>query len=149
MQDVGKNKYEFFSAVQRIPVYLISNFRRVLNVFCFLPGNSPVSEFYMPTFRNTLFHLHRQMSVHLSAYEDWTDRVFRNVGISNSDVGELPRRKHKNFQFSSYFRLFPNFNVTCSLWFPVGSSFQYTLSFISKWFRVALMVLELRNQFHS
>ena len=22
-------------------------------------GNSPASEFYMPTFRNTLFHLHR------------------------------------------------------------------------------------------
>jgi hypothetical protein len=28
---------------------LISNFRRVLNVVCFLLGNSPVSEFYMPT----------------------------------------------------------------------------------------------------
>jgi len=28
---------------------------------CFLPGNSPASEFYMPTFRNTLFHLHRQV----------------------------------------------------------------------------------------
>jgi len=25
----------------------------------FLLGNSPASEFYMPTFRNTLFHLHR------------------------------------------------------------------------------------------
>jgi hypothetical protein len=34
--------------------YLISNFRRVLNVVCFLLGNSPASEFYMPTFRNTL-----------------------------------------------------------------------------------------------
>jgi len=30
------------------------------NAVCFLSGNSPVSEFYMPTFRNTLFHLHRQ-----------------------------------------------------------------------------------------
>ena len=31
-----------------------------------------------------LFHLHRQVGVvilHLSAYEDGTDRVFRNVGI--------------------------------------------------------------------
>jgi hypothetical protein len=27
---------------------------------CFLLGNSPASEFYMPTFRNTLFHLRRQ-----------------------------------------------------------------------------------------
>jgi len=33
---------------------LISNFHRVLNVVCFLLGNSPESEFYMPTFRNTL-----------------------------------------------------------------------------------------------
>ena len=24
-------------------------------------GDSPASEFYMPTFRNTLFHLHRQV----------------------------------------------------------------------------------------
>jgi len=29
-------------------------------VVCFLLGDSPVSEFYMLTFRNTLFHLHRQ-----------------------------------------------------------------------------------------
>ena len=41
-------KYEFF---------LISNFRRVLNVVFFLLGNSPASEFYMPTLRNILFYL--------------------------------------------------------------------------------------------
>jgi len=35
-------------------VFLISNFRRVLNVVCFLLGNSLASEFYMPTFRNNL-----------------------------------------------------------------------------------------------
>jgi len=39
-------------------IFLISNFRRVLNVVRFLPGNSLASEFYFPTFRNTLFHLH-------------------------------------------------------------------------------------------
>ena len=27
---------------------------REIVVVCFLPGNSPASEFYMPTFRNTL-----------------------------------------------------------------------------------------------
>jgi hypothetical protein len=43
--------------------FLISNFRRVLNAVCFLLGNSPASEFYMPTFRNTLFHLHRRVGV--------------------------------------------------------------------------------------
>jgi len=46
--------------------FLISNFRRVLNVVCFLLGNSPASEFYMPTFRDTLFHLHRQVGTYLS-----------------------------------------------------------------------------------
>ena len=34
--------------------FLISSFRRVLNVICFLLGNFPASEFCMPTFRNTL-----------------------------------------------------------------------------------------------
>jgi len=32
-------------------------------VVCFLLGNSPASEFYMPTFWNTLSHLHRQVGV--------------------------------------------------------------------------------------
>jgi hypothetical protein len=32
----------------------ISEFRRVLYVVCFLMVNSPTSEFYMPTFRNTV-----------------------------------------------------------------------------------------------
>jgi len=42
-------------------LFLISNFRRVLNVVWFLLGDSSASELYMPTFRNTLFHLHRQV----------------------------------------------------------------------------------------
>jgi hypothetical protein len=62
---------------------MIANFRRVLYVICFLLSNSPASEFYVPTF-----------ILHLPAYEDGTDRVFRNVGIYSSDAGELPRRKH-------------------------------------------------------
>jgi len=33
---------------------LISIFRPVLNIVCFILGNSPASEVYMPTFRNTL-----------------------------------------------------------------------------------------------
>jgi len=58
-----------FRAVVRLNIKFI--------VVCFLLGDSPASEIYMPTFRNTLFHLHR----YLPAYEDGTDRVFRNVGI--------------------------------------------------------------------
>jgi len=43
--------------------FLISNIRRVLIAVCFLLGNSPASEVYVPTFQNTLFHLHRQVGV--------------------------------------------------------------------------------------
>jgi len=53
----------------------ISNFRLVLKVVCFLLGDSPASEFYMLTFRNTV------CSIFIGAYEDGRDRVFRNVGI--------------------------------------------------------------------
>jgi hypothetical protein len=66
---------------------LCSNIKRTnqLNVACFLLGNSSAPECYMPTFRNTLFHLHRRLgmknSSYLPAYEDGTDRVFRKVGI--------------------------------------------------------------------
>ena len=55
------------------------------SLVCLLLGNSPASEFYMPMFRNTLFHLHRRVdmtnSSYLPAYEDGTDSVSRDVGI--------------------------------------------------------------------
>jgi gamma-glutamylcysteine synthetase len=35
-------------------LFLISNFHRVQYVVCFLLVNSPASEFYMSTFRNTV-----------------------------------------------------------------------------------------------
>jgi hypothetical protein len=38
-------------------------FRNSCFVVCFLLGNSPASEFYMPTFQNTLFHPHRQVGM--------------------------------------------------------------------------------------
>jgi hypothetical protein len=44
-------------------MFSISYFRRVLNIVSLLLGKSPASEFYMPTFRNTMFHLHRQVGV--------------------------------------------------------------------------------------
>ena len=62
-----------------------------LRVVCFILGYSPASEFCVPTFRNTLFHLHRQVVVGRTQpplYEDGTYRVFRNVGTQNSDAGE-------------------------------------------------------------
>jgi len=48
---------------------MISNFHHVLYVVCFLLGNSPASELYMPTFHNTV------------SVPDGTDTVLRNVGI--------------------------------------------------------------------
>jgi len=50
--------------------------KRHTTVVCCILGNSPASEFYIPTFPS-----------YLSAYEDGTDRVFRNV-----------RRKHTTFR---------------------------------------------------
>jgi hypothetical protein len=82
----GKFPQEY-CAYQIAIYFLISNFRHVLNVACFLLGNSATSEFYMPKFRNTL----SVQSSWAGRYEDGTDRVFRNVGIYNSDVAELPR----------------------------------------------------------
>ena len=45
--------------------FLDFKIRRVLNVVCFLLGNSPTSEFYMPTFRNTLYVLRGRIGIRL------------------------------------------------------------------------------------
>ena len=50
-------------------LFLISNFRLVLNVVCFLLGDIPASEFYMPTFRNAL----AVPSSEAGRYEDGTE----------------------------------------------------------------------------
>ena len=55
---------------------------------CSLLGNSPASEFYMPTFRNTLFHLHGQVGVDHSTPTclwRWKRRCF-------------PKRRHIKFR---------------------------------------------------
>jgi hypothetical protein len=50
------------------------DFNQIRIFVCFLLGNSPVSEFYMPTFRNTLFHPHKQVGVK-------NELGLRNVGV--------------------------------------------------------------------
>jgi len=40
-----------------------SQLRNISMVVCFLLGNYQASDVYMPTFRNILFHLHRQVDV--------------------------------------------------------------------------------------
>jgi hypothetical protein len=52
------------SNIHKSPKHNTNVYDKILKtVVCFLLGNSPASEFYMPTFRNTLFHLHRQVGV--------------------------------------------------------------------------------------
>jgi len=59
---------------------LISNFRLVLNVVFFLLGDSPASDFNVPTLqKHSHFHLHRGCAY--TTYADGSDRLFRNVGI--------------------------------------------------------------------
>ena len=50
MPDFGR----VFLMLKYSDIFLISSFRRVQNVVCFLLGYSPASDLYMPTFRNTL-----------------------------------------------------------------------------------------------
>jgi len=73
----------------------ISNFRHVLNVVFLLVHNSPTSEFYVPTFRNSSIFIDG-VSIHpaYTAYEGGTDKVFRNVGTWNSNAGEPPTSKN-------------------------------------------------------
>jgi len=55
MQHFGKLTGQLFGACyEQDDAVLISNFRRVQNVVCFLLCDSPASEIYMQTFRNTL-----------------------------------------------------------------------------------------------
>jgi hypothetical protein len=62
----------------------MSNFRLVLNVVLLLLGDSAASEFYIPTFRNTLFHLHRLCTQEeLKNFEEFSWYIkFRRLGIT-------------------------------------------------------------------
>jgi len=52
-----------------------TNCSKTINVVCFLLGNSPASEFYMPTFRKTLSQLHRQVGA------EWLNLRIAGVSI--------------------------------------------------------------------
>ena len=70
-----------------------------------------------------LFHLHRQVVWSVwnvshfvpPAYEDGTDWVFRNVGIYNSEAGELPKRKH-NIESNIFFLLSDSLRLNVMCW---------------------------------
>jgi hypothetical protein len=65
---------------------LISNFRLVLNLLCILLGNSPASDCGLPMFRNPLSVPSSRAGC--KAFEDGTDRGFRNVGKPQSNAGK-------------------------------------------------------------
>jgi len=70
-------------------IFLISNFRRVLNVVFFLLGDSLASEFCMPTFRNTLFHLHRLLSTYPPMKLEQTE-CFKTLADKIQTPGNYP-----------------------------------------------------------
>jgi len=80
--------------------------KHVQDIVFFLLGNSPASEVYMPTFRNTLFHLHRQVGMNMestgcqasSAYKIQTPGNFPEESIQHSEQDES--LKYKNVQDS-------------------------------------------------
>jgi hypothetical protein len=76
--------------------FLISDFRSVVNVLCFLLGNSPASEFYIPTFRNTLSVPSSQAGRYLPAYEDETE-CFETSAYKIQTAGHYPE---ENIQHS-------------------------------------------------
>jgi len=59
-----------------------------------LLGNSPASQFYTPTFRNTLFHLHRHIKMEktecseTSAYKIHTPGNYPEENIQHTEHGE-------------------------------------------------------------
>ena len=78
---------------------MISNFRRVLNVVCFLLDNSPASKFYTPTFRNTLSVPYSQAdrcrnSTPIRLWKWNRQSIPERRHIKLRRPGKLPRRKH-------------------------------------------------------
>jgi hypothetical protein len=64
--------------------FFISNFRRVVNVVCFLLGYSLA---YVPTFRNTLFHLHRRVGMTCDGLRMLGKRFGLKNSLSHSEGG--------------------------------------------------------------
>jgi hypothetical protein len=83
--DISNQYLTTLRSLRTILILLILNLRRVLNVVCFLLGNSPASEFYMPTFRNTLSILSSQAGSY----------TYPPV---NSDAGEITQKKAYKIQ---------------------------------------------------
>jgi hypothetical protein len=77
-------------------------------VVCFLLGNSPASEFYMPTFRKTLFHLHRWIDIH-HTYSP--TKMEQNVPKRRHIKFRRRRITQKNIKHSEHGEIFKSGNI--------------------------------------
>jgi hypothetical protein len=68
------------------------------------------------SFKSWIIHLYVEETArntsYLLAYEDCTDRVFRNVGILITDAGESPRRKDTTLRTRLMFEIKKNTSET-------------------------------------
>ena len=62
-------------------------------VVFFLLGNSPASEFYIPTFRNTLFNLHKPREQHSRHSESLKSRLLIVVVLGSANSGNTLRQR--------------------------------------------------------
>jgi hypothetical protein len=86
------NKIHCFKLIPKYPIV------------CVLLGISPASDCDFLTFRNPLSVPSSPSTLH-PAFEDGTDRGFRNVGKSQSDAGEIPKRTHTIFKTRRKFEI--------------------------------------------
>jgi len=69
-------------------------------LYAFYLGNSPASEFYVPTFRNTLFYLHGRVGVCSTRTSPPTnmEQCSETSAYKIQTPGNLPRKKAYNIQ---------------------------------------------------
>jgi len=83
---------------------LIRGLKGYTPVVYFLLGNSPASEFYMPTFRNTLTHLHRRVSMKISC-EDGSAGCSETLAYKIQMPGNYPEEKHTTLRTRRKFEI--------------------------------------------
>ena len=83
-----------YMTIQESKTFLISHFCHVLNIVHFLLGNSPASEFYMPTFWNTVCSIFIGGQSYLPTYEDGTDSVLKRWHIKFSRWGITQKKAY-------------------------------------------------------
>jgi len=81
---------------------------KIFFAVCFILGDSPAAEFYMPTFRNTLFHIHRRVGYLPMKMEQSVPKrrhiKFRRREITQKKAYNIQNRaKVSNHETASFF----------------------------------------------